>query len=196
MNQILVLFGKLFNITGLALIAISGAFLYKLFHGYVTEKENNKVKNIELLINWLNEHGAPKDRFITEQLFQKRFGYVIDFEIIEHLLLKKNPSSNIYHYIYARPYICFDSETNEFKFKDNWNHKKIRRHEKTMITLSFISLTMVMGLLYVLASMHKSNFDLPAIFLTGFGAFASFLYTGIFIDKALGMKGSLELIKS
>ena len=197
MNIVLTALGKMLGFGSVfAFFSISLILIYKNFTSYIANKENSKTNNIDILITWLNEHGSPKDRFITEQLFQKRFGSLIDYQIIEYLLKKTNPSSHILKYKNARPYVFFDDISNIFMLKNKWSKTRLVKGERLMIFLFFIFMISSLGFTFMLVLSYTIDayfIDIIMFSLLGFGFL---LLAGITIEESLAMKSARELVES
>ena len=194
-HQLIGAFSKEFGITLFALIPLTFVFLHKLYKEHIQKKETENIKNIELLVQWFNEHGLPKDKFISEQLIHKRFGFLIDYEVIEWILSKENPSSLFYKYRYTSSYIAFDRDSKGFKCKEKWTEKKLKSRQKIFEILSFFSLFGSLGFIVAIVFSFKQSFDLFVLLIFAAYSFAALLLAGSTIDSALGMEGSLELLK-
>lgn len=195
-HQLLGLFSKEFGLTLIALIPLTLVFFRKMYMDYADKKENENIKNVELLVQWFNEHGAPKDKFITEQLVQKRFGFLIDYDVVEWILQQENPSSYFYHYRYTYPYITFDQETQGFICKGEWNKEKLGKKGRLETIRSFISLLLSFGLLatifFLFAQAGGLDFSISAILASY--SIGALLYTGISLNTSMGFKGSVALL--
>lgn len=195
-HQLIGAFSKEFGLTLLALIPLTIVFFRKLYKEYSEKKENENIKNIELLIHWFNEHGFPKDKFITEQLIQKRFGFLIDYDVLEWILNKKNPSSHFYKYRYTSPYIAFNSVNRSFECKKDWTEDKLEKRKKFKDISAYISFFTSIALIAVIVFSVQQGFDLATSIFCGAYSFGALLYTGTCINSSLGIKGSLELLKT
>ena len=180
----------------LALIPLTIVFFRKLYKEYSEKKENENIKNIELLVQWFNEHGLPKDKFISEQLVQKRFGFLIDYDVLEWILSKENPSSHFYKFRYTSPYIRFNSKNKKFECQKAWTEKKLENRKKFEDISSYISFFTSIALIAVIVLSAQQGFDLAISIFCGAYSFGALLYAGACINSSLGIKGSLELLKT
>lgn len=195
-HQLISAFSKEFGFTLLALIPLTFVFFRKLYKEHSEKKENENIKNIELLVQWFNEHGLPKDKFISEQLIQKRFGFLIDYDVVEWILSKENPSSVFYKYRYTRTYITFDSKSKEFKCKGKWTESKLKNRKRISDVLSFVSLFAAISFIAAIIFSFQQGYDLAtSVFLAAY-SFGALLFAGSTINSSLGMEGSLELLKT
>ncbi|TMO74260.1 hypothetical protein CWC17_08680 [Pseudoalteromonas sp. S3785] len=195
-HQLIGAFAKEFGFTLLALIPLTFFFFRKMYSEYSEKKENDNIKNVELLIQWFNEHGLPKDKFISEQLIQKRFGFLINYEVMEWILSKENPSSNFYKFRYTSSYINFDSAQKTFTCKGKWTVSKLEKYKVFQDVLSFLSLFAVFIFMAVIIFNSQQGFDLATFSFCGAYSFGSLLFSGACITTSLGVKGSLELLKT
>ncbi|WP_229651378.1 hypothetical protein, partial [Vibrio parahaemolyticus] len=61
-------------------------------------KEDKKGKISELLAE-VEKNSKPRYHLVIEQVFQNRFGVLIDYPVIKFLTKTKTPSSNVIDYI-------------------------------------------------------------------------------------------------
>ena len=82
------------------------------------ERYNSKKDRISELLCEIEKIGTPKYHYTIEQLFLNRYGFIIDYPVINFLLRSKTPSTDLLNYVYGKTYLIFCAEHKVFKLKN------------------------------------------------------------------------------
>ncbi|WP_404394697.1 hypothetical protein [Pseudoalteromonas phenolica] len=82
------------------------------------ERYNSKKDRISELLCEIEKIGTPKYHYTIEQLFLNRYGFIIDYPVINFLLRSKTPSTDFLNYVYGKTYLIFCAEHKVFKLKN------------------------------------------------------------------------------
>ncbi|EGQ7821215.1 hypothetical protein NI385_17925 [Vibrio parahaemolyticus] len=100
-------------------------------------KEDKKGKISELLAE-VEKNSKPRYHLVIEQVFQNRFGVLIDYPVIKFLTKTKTPSSNVIDYILGRKYLKFNDDYTEISYINKYGSKWLKLVKFIYLTAYYV----------------------------------------------------------
>lgn len=92
------------------------------------------------MIQEIEKIGRPKYHYVVEQVFQNRYGLLLDYKVINYLLKSDSPSSDIYNCMKGLRYIDFGAGKDVVvKYKDKLNLKKLTLRKWMFIVFYYVA---------------------------------------------------------
>jgi hypothetical protein len=148
-----------------ALILLLFVFLFKVIKARTDRSREEKTTRISEMISEIEKNGNPKYHFTVEQIFQNRFGVLIDYPAINFFLKSKTPTSDILSYIQGRRYIDFYDNTQEISYKNGVSRRKLVFKKWSLLLTYFISFFIAIGLVVIIPQIPFDNTPSFAIYL-------------------------------
>ena len=138
-----------------ALVILSFIWIAKVAKNRSDSLRDSKYKKVGEMIAELEKNNQKEHSFIVEQVFQNRFGILVDYPIIKFFLLSNTPSKDLYNYVQGRNYIEFTNNYKKLKLKGKLTSKKLKL--RSFIYLISYLLSAFLGL-YLIAAMPYVDF--------------------------------------
>lgn len=174
-------------------LLISFVVLWKWSKDHLERKELSKRKRIENLTQALTDEKVQNNAFVIEQLFQDRYGQLLEYKAIKYFLCQESPSIMINQYLSARHFL---------KFNETYTHlvPKYKLRGAGFNWISWIGSILFgicgMGGLVCLIAATMMLFQQYApsnIVWTICVAIIFFLYSALFFDIVHGAESAIKL---
>lgn len=143
-------------------------------------KELAKRKRIENLTEALTNNEIENNPYILEQLFQDRYGALLDYKEIKYFLKQENPSWLISQYIKARALLKFNDTYTHLIPRGFFFEKRLRFilwPSSILFTLS--AMLGILGIVVCFILIFEAS-DTKSIIQTAGVSIISFLYAWVF----------------
>ncbi len=109
-----------------AVVIIFVSSVLKIAKNRMDRAKQENSGRISEMLRELEKHAEPRYHFVIEQVFQNRYGTLIDYPIIKFFLKSKTPSADIIKYVLGRRYIAFSDAFDSLSYKRVVNQKKVK----------------------------------------------------------------------
>ncbi|MDD1828923.1 hypothetical protein LRP52_42900 [Photobacterium sp. ZSDE20] len=155
-------------------------------------KEQNKGLISEMIAE-IEKNTKPRYHLVVEQVFQNRFGMLLNYPEIKFLTKTLTPSANIIDYKLGRKYLSFNDDYTSLGFKAGYGFKVLKLVKWLYLAFYFI---FAMGAFYLLWSMP----ELPDKVHSGFAMYILTLTSLLFlaylcIDESIRPQAAIDLMK-
>lgn len=178
------------SIAGFVLFLI--LFLFRVAVNHMEERKKYKTKGLSDLIGHLENRKSPRYYFITEQLLQDRFKFLISYPAIKFFLRTNEPSINIQNYITGFRYIEFDAEFKRLRFRKCWGPIRLTLNSIGLFVAYAVAGSL--GLAGIIAIAHvpfTETTQLPALLLF---ILAMFVVAWLSLDEAGSIAAAKRLV--
>ncbi|OBT03708.1 hypothetical protein A9267_19090 [Shewanella sp. UCD-FRSSP16_17] len=176
-----------------ALIVLLFVFLFKVIKSRIDRSREEKTTRISEMIAEIEKNGSPKYHFTVEQIFQNRFGVLIDYPVINFFLKSKTPTSDILSYIQGRRYIEFCDDYKEIRYKNKITTRRLTVKKWSLYCAYFVSFFIAIGLIVIIPQVpfdDTSSFPVYLIFVL-----SAFLWGYLSLDEAIKPESAALLYK-
>ncbi len=141
----------------------------------------------------IEKNNQPRYHLVVEQVFQNRFGMLLNYPEIKFLTKTLTPSANIIDYKLGRKYLSFNDDYTNLGFKTGYGFKVLKLVKWLYLAFYFI---FAMGAFYLLWSMP----ELPDKVHSGFAMYILTLTSLLFlaylcIDESIRPQAAIDLMK-
>ncbi|ENM4035466.1 hypothetical protein AB7P64_003227 [Vibrio parahaemolyticus] len=155
-------------------------------------KEQNKGLISEMIAE-IEKNNKPRYHLVVEQVFQNRFGMLLNYPEIKFLTKTLTPSANIVDYKLGRKYLSFNDDYTDIEFKRGYGFKVLKLVKWIYIGCYFL---FAMGAFYFVWLMP----DLPYTAHSGVAMYfltvASLLFLAyLCIDESIRPQAAIDLMK-
>jgi len=176
-----------------ALIVLLFVFLFKVIKSRIDRSREEKTSRISEMIAEIEKNSSPKYHFTVEQIFQNRFGVLIDYPVIKFFLKSKTPTSDILSYIQGRRYIEFCDDYKEIRYKQRITTNRLVLKKWLLFLAYFVSFFIAIGLIVIIPQVpfdSTSSFSMYLIFIL-----SAFMWGYLSIDEANKPESAMLLYK-
>jgi len=109
-----------------ALVVLLFIFLFKVIKGRIDRSREEKTARISEMIAEIEKNSSPRYHFTVEQIFQNRFGTLVDYPVISFFMKSKTPTSDMLSYIQGYRYIEFCEDYKSINYKKGVTTRKLK----------------------------------------------------------------------
>lgn len=130
-----------------ALVILVFIWIVKVVKNRSDGSREAKYARVGEMIAELEKEDQKDHAFIVEQVFQNRFGILVDYPIIKYFLRSNTPSKDLYKYIQGGKYIEFSENYRQLYLKGRLSPLKLRVrswiHFISYVAAAFLGLSLV-----------------------------------------------------
>ncbi|GIU07305.1 MULTISPECIES: hypothetical protein [unclassified Shewanella] len=176
-----------------ALVVLLFIFLFKVIKSRIDRGREEKTTRISEMISEIEKNSSPKYHFTVEQIFQNRFGVLIDYPVINFFLKSKTPTSDILSYIKGRRYIEFCDDYKKIRYKEKITTNKLIFKKWLLLAGYFASSFIAVGLIIITPQLPIDNtysFPVYLIFIL-----SAFIWAYLSLDEGIKPESAILLHK-
>lgn len=176
-----------------ALVVLLFVYLVKVIRGRIDRGREERSVRISEMLAEIEKNKTPRYHFTVEQVFQNRFGFLIDYPVINFFLKSKTPTADILAYLQARRYIEFCNNYESLEFKKYVSQKTLRTKKFILLAAYFFSssIGLILIVLMPLVPFDSSpSFALYLVFIV-----ASLMWGYLSVDEAGKPDKAISLVE-
>ncbi|ENJ1727410.1 hypothetical protein [Vibrio parahaemolyticus] len=176
-----------------AVVVLIFITLFKIARGRIDKHHQEKTSRISEMIAEIEKNSKPRYHFVIEQVFQNRFGILIDYPVIKAFMSSSTPTSDILKYIQGARYIEFSKQYDSKGYKGSLNKAKLNLRKLGYLLGYFVTSFIACAMVVVLPIVELSNNSDLAVYL--FFMFSMFLLAYLFLDDSTRQKCAIDLVE-
>lgn len=175
-----------------ALVMILFVTVFKIVKTRIDRYKNERHSRISIFIEEIQKNSTAY-HIVTEQIFQNRFGTIIDHPVIKLLTKTKSPSKNIQDYLFGKSYLKYNQQKQQLEYKNRFGLRQLKIYKVIYMFVYYISA--MSGLLMIV--------QMPAYPLNGHIGFSVYLFAILAlltlaymsVEEYVKITSSIDLIK-
>jgi hypothetical protein len=176
-----------------ALIVLLFIFLFKVIKSRIDRSREEKTARISEMIAMIENNSFPRYHFTVEQIFQNRFGFLVDYPVISFFMKSKTPTSDILSYIQGQRYLEFCEDYKSINYKKGVTTFRLKIKKLSLLLTYFVSFFIAVGLIVIIPHIpfdNSSSFAMYLIFML-----SAFMCGYLSLDEGVKPKSAILLYK-
>ncbi|EGQ8132873.1 hypothetical protein C4C99_RS23510 [Vibrio parahaemolyticus] len=155
-------------------------------------KEQNKGLISEMIAE-IEKNNQPRYHLVVEQVFQNRFGILLNYPEIKFLTKTPTPSANIVDYKIGKRYLNFNEDYTDIGFKKGYGVNKLKLVKWVYISFYFIFAMAAFYLVWLMPSLPLNVHSGVAMY---FLTVVSLLFLAyLCIDESIRPQAAIDLME-
>lgn len=155
-------------------------------------KEQNKGLISEMIAE-IEKNNQPRYHLVVEQVFQNRFGILLNYLEIKFLTKTPTPSANIIDYKLGRKYLRFNDDHTDIGFKKGYGSKKLKLVKWLYITFYFVFAMGAFYLVWLIPNLPRTVHSGVAMYLLTVASLFFLAY--LCIDESIRPQAAIDLME-
>jgi hypothetical protein len=176
-----------------AIVILFFIWMVKVVKNRADEHKESKYSRVAELIGELEKKDQFNKELILEQVFQNRFGILVDYPVIKFFLFSRTPSSDLYKYVQGRKYLEFSDDYRKLKLKGSLSSLKLQLRAGvyfiSYVLSAFISLALI-AMIPQISFDKLSNLVVFVLFII-----ATLLWVFLSLEEGSRPRAAIDLAK-
>ncbi|AXX59715.1 hypothetical protein [Vibrio vulnificus] len=176
-----------------AVVVILFITTFKIIKSRIDKSREEKTGRISEMIAEIEKNHQPRYHFVVEQVFQNRFGFLIDYPVIKVFMSSDTPTSDLLKYIQGYRYLDFNDDYTKIGYKGSLNKTKLNARKYLFLFGYFVCSFFGIGSIAVLPEIgfeHSAGFVVYLFFI-----FSMLFLAYLFLDDSTRQQSAIGLIE-